>query len=184
MNDSLFFRRMSKRSYQDKPIEPDVLNKLYEIIRWSPSCANKQPWRFIFISDPEQHAKAVSALAKGNEWAAQAPVIVVVCAREEDDYSREDNDIKYYQFDCGLATMSLLLGATELGLMAHPMAGWSAPDMQKALSIPDEYDVICVASLGYAGSIDLLDERTRTKDESERTRKEITEIINIDRFVK
>lgn len=183
MVDSIFFRRKSLRSFLDKPIPDDKLQQLFEIIRWSPSCANKQPWRFVFVTDGKQKDKLAASLAKGNEWAAKAPALVVVCAREEDDYSRDDDPVKYYQFDCGLATMSLLLGATELGMMSHPMAGYSASGVKEALSIPDEYHAICVIALGYEGPIDQLDERTRAKDESERTRKPIAETIFRDSFV-
>ena len=182
MKDSIFFKRESKRAYQDKMIAPNVLEKLYEIIRWTPSCANKQPWRIIFISDKNQHQKVSHTLAKGNEWAAKAPVLAVVCARKEDDYSRDDNPVEYYQFDCGMATLSLLLGAAELGLMGHPMAGYDAIAIKDVLDIPDDYHVLCVVSLGYPGTIDMLDDVTRKKDESLRTRKDIYEIIATDSF--
>jgi nitroreductase len=182
MNDSIFFRRESRRAYLDKEIPQDVLDQLQEIVRWSPSCANKQPWRIIFVREKEQHTRLMGALARGNQWAAAAPVIVVLCARESDDVVRDDDPVKYYQFDTGLACMSLLLGATELGMMGHPMAGWDAPKVKAALDIPDEYHVMCVVSLGYPGSIDLLDDDTRKKDQAVRTRKPLNEVITMDRF--
>jgi nitroreductase len=182
MNDSIFFRRESRRAYLDKEIPQDALDQLQEIVRWSPSCANKQPWRIIFVREKEQHTRLMGALARGNQWAAAAPVIVVLCARESDDVVRDDDPVKYYQFDTGMACMSLLLGAVELGMMGHPMAGWDAPKVKAALDIPDEYHVMCVVSLGYPGSIDLLDDDTRKKDEAVRTRKPMNEVITMDRF--
>ncbi len=182
MDDSIFFRRMSKRSYLPKPIESEKLAQLIEIVRWSPSCANHQPWRFVFVSEPTQHAKFADALATGNEWAAKAPLLIAVCGRQKDDAVREDDPVLYYQFGCGLAVMSLLLGAVQLGLMGHPMAGYDAVKLKAALSIPDEYHVMCVISLGYEGSLDLLDEKTRKKDESPRTRKPVSEIVSFERF--
>ena len=170
------------RSYLDRPIEEDVMNRLLEKVRWSPSCANKQPWRFVFVSEPAQHLRLSKALTKGNEWAAKAPVLVAVCAREADDYTREDDPVAYYQFDCGLGVMGLLLAATREGLMAHPMAGYDAAKVHQVLNIPEEYHVMCLISLGYQGGMDLLDEETRKKDEAPRTRKELDEIISFDRF--
>jgi hypothetical protein len=41
---------------------------------------------------------------------------------------------------------------------------------------------MCVIAMGYPGSIDSLDERTRKKDEAPRTRKELAEIISTDSF--
>lgn len=182
MDDSIFFKRKSLRAYLDKPVEEEKLDQLFEIVRWSPSCGNHQPWRFIFVTDREQHAKFMEALPRGNQWAAKAPVLIACCARESDDAVRDDDPVKYYQFCCGLAVMSLLLGAVHLGLMAHPMAGYDAFKLKAALEIPDEYHVMCIISLGYQGPADLLDERTRKKDESPRVRKPLPEIIARDRF--
>jgi len=182
MSDSIFFKRQSKRSFQDKPVPEETLQELFEIIRWSPSCSNNQPWRFIFVTDSKQREKLHKALPRGNQWATKAPVLAVLCAKESDDATRDDDPIKYYQFDCGLAGMSLLLGATELGLMTHAMAGYDAPLVKAALEIPDYYHVMCVVALGLEGSSDQLDDRTRKADESPRTRKELAEIISRDRF--
>ncbi len=182
MSESIFFKRESKRSYLDRPVPQESLERMFEIIRWSPSNQNNQPWRFIFVKDRHQREKFVAALPRGNQWAARAPVLIAVCGRQRDDYTRKDDPIEYYQFDCGLATMSLLLAAVQEGLMAHPMAGYDAPKVKQALDIPDDFKVMCVISLGYKGPIDLLDERTREKDEAERTRKPVEEIIAMDRF--
>jgi nitroreductase len=182
MHDSIFFRRQSKRAFLGQTIPEDVLARIYEKTRWSPSCNNNQPWRFVFVFDPEQRARFAMTLSKGNEWAAAAPVLVAVCGRQADDYTRGDDPVMYYQFDCGLAAMSLLLAATDEGLLTHPMAGYDARRLHEVLVIPPEYHVMCVIALGYPGSIDQLDERTRQKDEAPRTRKELGEIVFTDRF--
>jgi nitroreductase len=181
-DNSIFFQRHSKRSFLDKDIPPEVLDRLFEIVRWSPSAGNNQPWRFVFVRDAERKDAFMKALPRGNQWAAAAPVLIAVCARKEDDGVREDDPVEYYQFACGLAVMSLLLGATHLGLMGHPMGGYDAFGIKKALKIPDEYHVICIVALGYEGPIEQLDERTAKKDAAERTRKPLDEIISIDKF--
>lgn len=182
MDDTIFFKRESKRSFLDKPLSEELLKQLFEIIRWTPSCSNNQPWRFVFVTDKDQQEKFMTALPRGNQWAAKAPVLVAVCAREEDDFVREDDPVRYSQVDSGMAVMSLLLGANHLGLMGHAMAGYDARKIKAALDIPEEYHVMCVVAVGYRGPIDMLDERTRKSDESERTRKEVGEIIFRDKF--
>ncbi len=182
MQDSLFFKRESKRSFISREVPQEVLERLFERIRWSPSNSNNQPWRFIFVTEPEQHARFMTALKRGNQWASTAPVLIAVCARQSDDATREDDPVMYYQFDCGLAVMSLLLGAVDEGLMAHPMAGFHAEGIHEVLEIPKEYHVMCVIALGYRGPIDLLDDRTRQKDEQPRVRKPVPEIISINKF--
>lgn len=182
MDDSIFFRRQSKRAYLDSAIPDAAMARIYEKIRWSPSCNNKQPWRFVFVFDRKQHGRFMECLPIGNQWAGAAPVLIAVCGRQADDHTRNDDPVAYYQFDCGLAVMSLLLAAVDEGLMAHPMAGYDAVKLHAALEIPSEYHIMCVIAMGYPGSIDQLDERTRKKDEAPRTRKQMGEIIMKDKF--
>lgn len=182
MSESIFFRRKSLRSYLDRPVAHETLDKVFEKVRWSPSASNNQPWRFVVVIEPNQHARFMECLPRGNQWAGKAPVLVAVCAREKDDGVRDDDPVKYYQFASGLATMSLLLASVDEGLLAHPMAGYDAAKLHTALSIPPEYHVMCIVAIGYQGPIELLDERTRAKDESPRTRKPMSNIVSYDRF--
>jgi nitroreductase len=182
MPDSILLQRMSKRAYLPEPVEKEKLDWIFEKVRWSPSCNNNQPWKFIVVRNPEQHTKFISALSLGNQWAASAPVLIAVCSRPQDDHIRTDDPVQYYSLGCGLAVMALLLAAVEEGLMGHAMAGYDAVELKQQLEIPDEYHVMCVISLGYPGPLDLLDERTRKKDEAPRTRKPIEQILSFDRF--
>lgn len=180
--ESLFFRRRSKRAYLDRDVPQDVLDRVIEKVRWSPSCFNNQPWRFIFVRDAERKNRFVGALPEANRWAAAAPVLIALCAKAEDDYRRKDNAVSYHQIDGGIALMALLLAAADEGLMGHAMAGYDASGVQKALDVPEEYDVLCVVALGYEGSPDQLDETTRKKDAAPNRRKAREEIVAFDRF--
>ncbi len=182
MEESIFFRRHSKRSYLDKPVPEESLRRVMEAARWAPSSSNNQPWRFVVVRDAQRLAAFQGALSKGNQWARRAPILIAVAARPEDDYVRRDDPVSYHLFACGLAVENLLLAAVEEGLMGHPMAGYEAPQVKEALDIPEEYSVVCVISLGYEGPIDLLDERTRAKDERPRVRKPFDEVVAFDRW--
>ena len=49
----LILSRRSIRSYEDKAIPKEVLEKIIEAGRQSPSAANRQPYRFIIVDDSE-----------------------------------------------------------------------------------------------------------------------------------
>ncbi len=173
---SILIQRQSKRAYLDTPIPDEVLARVIEKTRWAPSCANNQPWRFVIVREASALARTREGLNRGNAWAKKAPVLVVLAARQPDSLTRKDDPaVQYYLFDCGLAVENLLLAAVEEGLMGHPMAGYQTDAMRAALNIPDDYHVLCVISLGYAGSIDDLDAETRAKDEKLRIRKDVGE---------
>jgi nitroreductase len=70
-----------------------------------------------------------------------------VFSRREDDCIIRDRE--YHQFDCGLATAFLILRATELGLVAHPIAGYSPQRAGEILGIPQDYQVITLIIVGH-----------------------------------
>ena len=81
-----------------------------------------------------------------NAWAHAASMIIVVFSRKEDDCIIKDRE--YHLFGCGLATGFLVLRATELGLVAHPIAGFSPKKTREVLGIPDAYQVISLILVG------------------------------------
>lgn len=173
--------RRSLRAFADRPVEAEKIERMIEAARWSPSCANRQPWRFLVVEagDPARAALEAS-LDEGNAWAKRAPVLLVSGARRQDGSVVESR--AYFHHDTGLATMSLLYRAVDQGLLAHPMAGWSEERLARALSLPEDFRPIAVIAVGYPGRHEDLDEPTRKKDERRRVRKEAGEIAFRGRF--
>ncbi|MGD8537004.1 MAG: nitroreductase family protein, partial [Candidatus Aminicenantes bacterium] len=132
--------RRAYRSLGPVKITEDLIKDLAESARLAPSCFNNQPWRFIFVHDADVLKSMREALSKGNEWAYSASMIIAVFSQKEDDCIIRDRE--YHQFDCGLGAGFLILRATELGLVAHPIAGYSPRKTKEILEIPEEYQVI------------------------------------------
>lgn len=173
--------RQSLRAFSDRPVEREKIERMIEAARWSPSCANRQPWRFV-IAEKGSSARASleEALDPGNAWARQAPVLIVAGARRADAAVVERRE--YFLYDTGLATMSLLYRAVDQGLLVHPMAGWKEEPLKAALGMPDDFLPIAVIAVGYPGRPGDLDEETRRKDERPRVRKDPGEIAFRGRF--
>jgi len=173
--------RRSLRAFSERPVEPEKIERMIEAARWSPSCANRQPWRFVIVEkgDPAR-AALEEALGRGNAWAKRAPVLIAAGARKADGAVVESRE--YFLHDTGLATMSLLLRGVDQGLLVHPMAGWGEGPLKAALSLPDDFSPISVIAVGYAGKPEDADEETRRKDEVPRVRKGTGEIAFRGRF--
>ncbi len=168
--------RRSTRAFSERPVESGKLARLLEAARWSPSCSNRQPWRFVVVSkDDESRAAFEDALDAGNGWAKRAPLLVVSGGSGANLLEVETRD--YLLHDAGLALMSLVYRAFDVGLIAHPMAGWKEQPMRAALSLPDDFHPIAVTAIGYPGSPDDLDEATRKKDDKPRTRRPIGDSV-------
>jgi nitroreductase len=138
--------RRATRSLAPLDINPELITDLAESAQLMPSCFNKQPWRFVFVYDKEQLKRLHPALNQGNEWAKKASLIVAVFTKKDLDCLVKDRE--YFLFDTGMATAALILRATEMGLVAHPIAGYDEGQIKKVLNIPDEYQVITLINIG------------------------------------
>ena len=70
--------RTSIRSYQDRPVEQDKIEKLLRAGMAAPSAVDKRPWHFIVVTDKQ----VLQGLAEANPnagMAARAPLAIVVC---------------------------------------------------------------------------------------------------------
>jgi nitroreductase len=129
-------------------IEPEKINAILDAACLAPSARNSQPWRFVAVQGKE----AVEALARAaffgpSTVVEQAPVIIIVCARPGDDVTIDGKE--YYLFDVGLAVGNMLLAATDLGLVTHPMASFNEAEVKRILHIPDDVRVVIVTPLAY-----------------------------------
>lgn len=174
--------RRARRALQVKPVEDEKVEALIEAARLSASCFNNQPWRLIFVRGEEALKSVKGAMSRGNEWTSRSPLIIVVTCREEDDCKLSDRR-NYFMFDCGLAIGQLELRATELGLLAHPIAGYDPLKVKAALGIPEAYVVMTLVICGYLGGDEaLLSEKQKGWERSRPERKPLGENIFLDKW--
>lgn len=139
-------KRRALRSLAPVEITPELITDLTESAQLMPSCFNKQPWRFVFVHDKEQLVKLHPALNQGNEWAKKASMIIAVFSKKDIDCIVKDRE--YFLFDAGMATAALILRATEMGLVAHPIAGYDEGKVKEVLNIPSDFQVITLVNVG------------------------------------
>lgn len=176
----LLARRRSGRAFSREPVADEVVRSLLEAARWAPSYGNRQSWRFIVARDPAVLEAVRGALTRGNAYATVAPVLIAVCG---DPYDGQIVDgVEYHLMDAGLALENLLLQATALGLVCHPLGGFDRATVHAALRLPATARVLALVALGWPGSIDDLDEHTLERELRPRVRKPLEEIAAWDRW--
>lgn len=140
----------TRRAYRSlKPIEitEEIIKDLATHASLSASCFNNQPWRYVFVYEPEQLKKMQSTLNKGNEWGYYSSMIIAVLSKREFDCLPKDGR-EYYLFDVGMGTAFMLLRATEMGLVAHPIAGYDPQKVREVLNIPNDLTVVTLVIVG------------------------------------
>lgn len=138
--------RRAYRSLGPSALGEEQARELAAAASLAPSCFNKQPWRFVFAYEKDVLEKLLRAMSKGNEWTRAASLIVAVCSRRDLDCVVKERE--YYLFDSGMATAFLILCATGMGLVAHPIAGYDEGAARAALGIPADMTVITLVVVG------------------------------------
>lgn len=181
VTEAIHFRR-AYRSLRPAAISDTLIRDLAEHASLAPSCFNNQPWRFVFARDPQVLADLRPALSRGNAWVTTASMIIAVFTKADLDCTNEGRG--YYLFDAGLAVATLVLRATELGLVAHPIAGYKEAAVKAALNIPEDMTVITLVNVGkHSKEINpILTESQAAREKSRPERKTFEEFAFIDRY--
>ena len=175
MSTAISLRRARRSIRKDKIPRKDI-ERLIKAAHLAPSCFNKQPWRFVAVDDVETLEKLHYYIPAGNSWMNNAPVLIVVYSSKELDCELSDNR-DYYLFDTGLAVGMLLVQATKMGLVAHPVAGYKPKSFKEILDLPDDSVLITVIAVGYQGESSLLDEKDQKGEMTGRKRLPVESIF-------
>jgi nitroreductase len=175
-------KRRAYRSLESVEITEDLIKDLAEHVQLAPSCFNNQPWRFVFVFDPDALEEMFAVLSSGNVWARSSSMIIAAFSKEEDDCVIRDR--VYHQFDIGMGVGFLILRATELGLVAHPIAGFSPKKTREILDIPEEYKVITLIIVGkHAETISpVLSEKQAKAEKKRPQRKPLGKFVFYNKF--
>jgi len=138
--------RRAYRSLVPVTITRELVDDLAGCAGLAPSCNNFQPWRFVFCYEPEALERLKGSLYDGNRWAHDSSMIIAVFSKKENDCMLPGRD--YFLFDVGMSVGFLILRATELGLVAHPIAGYDEKKAKEALGVPDDTILITLVNVG------------------------------------
>jgi len=155
-------RRRTVREFSDKPVSKEILERILKTAGAAPSGANKQPWQFIVVTDPDlKHQIRTAAESEekqsyekrmpqewlndlaslGTDWHKEfldvAPALIVVFAVS---YIKEGEKILknyYVKESVGIASGFLLAAIHNAGLVALTHTPSPMDFLQKILGRPE-----------------------------------------------
>ena len=170
--------RRSIRRYRPEPVPREVIERLLTAAIWAPSAHNRQPWRFVVVTQPDGKRALAEAMAR--RWRADMmkagldeeeienrvqrsqqrltdpPVLVVGCITMQDMDDHADEKLAEGEYI--MATQSLALALGNLMLAAHHeglgscwiCAPLFAPEEARmALNLADDWQPQAVITLGW-----------------------------------
>ena len=137
--DALTSRR-NVRSFADRPIPDDDLERILEAGRRAPSSRNWQPWDFVVVTEREQ-LKELAKVWRGAGHVAESAATVTLIVRSE-DRARAN-------YDLGQATMAMMIAAADRGVGSGHSAVEDQDQARRLLGFPDDREAAYLIDFGY-----------------------------------
>ena len=168
---ALIKQRYSPRIFDDKSLTDQDINRLFEAVRWSASCYNWQPWRFIYANKgSDAYHKIVDCLSEFNQsWAKNAPLLLLTAYKKENPDGKENFHALH---DLGLSLGNMAVQAEYMGIGLHHMAGVDWKKAHEVFEVPKGYHITTAIAAGYyGGNLNDLPEDLQDAEVAERNRK-------------
>ncbi|MDZ7844559.1 MAG: nitroreductase family protein [Anaerolineales bacterium] len=146
--EQLIKHRFSSRSYYQREIPEEILEKVLNAARLAPTAANRQPFQLIVINTADHEAELLEIYNR--DWFVQAPLVICACGLPEQGWVRHKHDQQNYTWvDTAIAVDHLTLQAADLGLGTCWVAAFDPAAARKHLALPDQVIPIAFTPLGY-----------------------------------
>jgi nitroreductase len=136
--------RRNVRSYEDRAIPAEHLERILEAARRAPSSRNQQAWDFVLVTDRDRLRELSGVWRFAAHVATCAATIALVMPASDDRDDRET-----FQYDLGQVTMSIMLAAAELGIGSGHASVGDQPLARRVLGLPGDRECAWLVALGY-----------------------------------
>jgi nitroreductase len=176
----LLAERWSSRAYDaSKSITREQIIALLEAARWAPSCYGDQPWRFVVwdkAEDADGWQQALACLVPGNQsWVKDGSLLMLITADSLFKHNGKTN--RWGQYDTGAAAENLCLQAEAMGLSAHQMGGFDVDKARALASVPEQYSLMAMLSVGHPAKLESLSEELKQRETAPRKRRDLNELF-------
>ena len=125
--------RYSVRSFSDRPIEPEKMEKILKAGQLAPTAVNFQPQK-IYILKSKAALDKIRSLTR---FAYDAPVVLLFCADISKAWkSPVEHGYNTGEMDVSIVCTHMMLEAWELGIGSVWVRGFDARQVAKAFDLP------------------------------------------------
>jgi len=180
----VFTGARTSNTFADTPVSDEELKDIWELTRWTPTMANTQPMRVVFVRTPEGKERLVPLMAEGNQektksapvtaivaydkfWHEQIPTVFPI-RPEMKDYFAADEEARHGvgNFSAALQAGAFILAIRAAGLAAGPMAGYDKDAIDKEFFPDGNWTTLMVVNIGHPGENPWFDRLPRVEVET------------------
>ncbi|MEM7819739.1 MAG: nitroreductase family protein [Candidatus Aenigmatarchaeota archaeon] len=165
-------KRFSVRSFKNREVEEEKINKILEAANSAPSAGNLQGYEIILIKDSNKKSLIAKA-AYGQHFIEEAPIVLIICANEKRSASRYGKRGKelYCINDASIAAAYIELAACNLGLGSVWVGAFDENEIKKIIDAPEYIRPIAIIPIGYPNEIP-----------GRRERRKLDDLVHINKF--
>jgi nitroreductase len=159
--------RTFRRFFQNEAISSELLSELLDLARLGGSARNGQPWQYLVINTPEMCEKVFPFLGWAGyltDWKGpiegERPSAYILCLLNSNWLKGPESEA---QFDLGVATQNLLLGAMEKRLGGCRIGSFN-PKLADLFDLPEFLDISLVVALGRPRETVIIEECKEDSD--------------------
>ena len=162
----LFTEARSFNAWQSDEVSVELLQQLYELMKWGPTAANSCPARMVFVRSEAARQRLKPCLAEGNVDKSMSAPVVAIIGMDMEFYEKLprlfphtdarswfvgkpdkilDNAIR----NSSLQGAYLMMAARSLGLDCGPMSGFDYPKLEAEFFPGGTVKANFICALGY-----------------------------------
>lgn len=164
-------KRYSVRSYSERKVETEKLDKILQAAHVAPTAANLQPIHLIAV----QEKGGLEKISKGANIYG-APLAVIVCADHDKAWVRPFDNKQTGDIDASILTDHMMIEATELGLGSVWVCYFEPDIIRKEFNLPDNLEPVNILAIGYS------DEEAADPERHSQTRIPIKALVSYEKL--
>ncbi|HYZ78766.1 MAG TPA: nitroreductase family protein [Gaiellaceae bacterium] len=186
-------RRRMVRAYEPEPVPREAIERILRTVRRAPSAGFSQGQRLVVVTEAARRRRLAEIVGE-ESWVGDAPVLIIVCVREDDyhDRYREPDKlaltggveiewpIPFWHFDAGATAMLLLLAAIDEGYASGLFGVFveALPAFREELGLPADVAIACCVTIGRAAD----DEVSARSSRLTRRRRPLDDVVRWERW--
>lgn len=137
--------RFSCRSFSDRKVEKEKIDKILEAGRVAPTAMNIQPQRILVLQDKEK----LEALSQCTRYGWGAPVIMIICYDKDISWKRKYDNQDEGIVDASIVTTQMMLEVHNLGLGSTWVGYFDPIKVREVYEIPENLEIVSILPIGY-----------------------------------
>lgn len=139
-------KRYSVRSYSDRPVEQEKIDKILQAAMIAPTAVNYQPQKIYILKSPA----ALNKIRSITKSTYHAPLVFLICSDTERSWHSHFVDgYDSGEMDASIVCTHMMLEAEDLGLGSVWILLFDPKKVKNVFGLPDHIRPHCLLAVGY-----------------------------------